>query len=297
MSSPKSDIRANLNENIVHAVKIIGKSKDRKKVFEAIYKGSKKTKTVTDLIRITGMTRIRILQEGDKLAGNHIVEKCKIDGEVAYIKDETYTHHKTKILSLIDNPSKVNKIPTKQRPAVTQNVVQIITGKTKPKATHITIDDIDSFSLVKSITTPSINIDLKNIEESKVKQALKSIIGEDEDFKDWGGEKNDLYTTKIFFKKKRIISAFALKGRATQGTLTPKKMGRNGDQIQRLLGTEANIFFVVYHSKIEESIIAQLNAFAIGRSLSGNECYYCVIDGNDLQRLFTAYPDSIKYLN
>ena len=46
MTTKVADVRANLNENILFAVKIIGKSIDRRKVFEAIYYGKKEIKTV-----------------------------------------------------------------------------------------------------------------------------------------------------------------------------------------------------------------------------------------------------------
>jgi hypothetical protein len=37
------------------------------------------------------------------------------------------------------------------------------------------------------------------------------VIGEGYDFKDWGGERNDLYTNKLRFRGKRRSAAFALK--------------------------------------------------------------------------------------
>ena len=91
------------------------------------------------------------------------------------------------------------------------------------------------------------------------------------------------------YKRRKRLAAFALKGKATSGTLTPKKMGKNGDQISRLMGSAAEIFFVVYHGKIDESIIAQLEAFALGKAMNGKSIYYGVIDGNDLNRLYQAY--------
>lgn len=75
MLTKVADVRANLNETILHAVTIIGKSHDRRKVFEAIYRGKKEIKTVGDIARDTGLSRVRVLQEGGKLHANHIVEK------------------------------------------------------------------------------------------------------------------------------------------------------------------------------------------------------------------------------
>ena len=116
------------------------------------------------------------------------------------------------------------------------------------------------------------------------------MIGETYEFKDWGGEKNDLYTTKLVFRGKRHAAAFALKGKATTGPLTPRKMGKNGDQLGRLFTSEAQVYFVEYHSKIDEAVVQQMSAYAVARALSGARIYYGLIDGDDLARLVTAYP-------
>lgn len=290
MPTKVADIRANLNENIIHAVKIIGRSRDRRKVFEAIYRGSKQIKTVDDVIKETNLSRVRVLQEAGVLYAHQIVEKTKKDKRTAYIKDEIYTHHKRKILSIIDNPQKAAKYPTKQSPHTsTTTTYKIEVSGKKPTIKAITIDDIDSFNKVKKIMSIDSSLQLNKMSESKIKAGLKKIIGETHTFKDWGGEKNDLYTNKIRYKGKRRVAAFALKGKATKGTLTPKKMGKNGDQIARLVGSSAELFFVVYHGKIDESITSQLQAFAIGKSMSGTTIYYGVIDGDDLNRLYQAY--------
>ena len=283
------DIRANLNENIIHAATTIGKSKDRRKVFEAIYKGKQTVKTVDEIAQMTDLSRVRVLQEGGKLNADQIVEKTKKDNQTAYKKDETYTHHKRKILSILDNPDRANKYPTKQSPRISTTTYKIVVPGKKSRIKAVTIDDIDSFNKIRKVTNIDSLLQLDKMPESKIKNGLKKIIGETYLFKDWGGEKNDLYTNKIKYKGKRRIAAFALKGKATKGTLTPNKMGKNGDQIARLVGSPAEMFFVVYHGKIDESIISQLEAFTIAKSMSGNTIYYGVIDGDDLNRLFQAY--------
>jgi len=285
-----ADIRANLNENINHAVTIIGKSRDRRKVFEAIYKGKIKVKTVDDIVKETGLSRVRVLQEGGRLSANQIVDKTSKNNQTAYSKVDIYSHHKGKVLSILDNPEKSKKYPTKQKPNVSSIIYTIKVPGKNPKIKSITIDDIYSFQKVRKVITIDNSLRLDTMLESKIKAGLKRIIGETYSFNDWGGEKNDLYTNKIVLKKgKRRIAAFAIKGRATKGTLTPKKMGKNGDQIERLVGSPAEMFFVVYHGKIDQSINSQLEAFAIGKSMSGNTIYYGVIDGDDLNRLYQAY--------
>ncbi|TAJ08432.1 MAG: hypothetical protein EPO61_10045 [Nitrospirae bacterium] len=284
-----ADIRANLNENILHAATIIGKSKDRRKVFEAIYRGKKEVKTVDDICMVTGLKRMRVLQEGGTLHANQIVEKIKQDDRTAYRKVQIYTAHKNKILAILDNPSKASRYPTKQSPRTSSTTYKIEVPGRKPKVTPITVDDVDSFSGVRKVKGNDEALRLGNMAESKIKAALKSILGETHDFNDWGGEKNDLYTNKLKYKGKRRTAAFALKGRGTQGTLTPSKMGKNGDQIGRLVGSAAQVFFVVYHGKIDESITSQLEAYALGKAIGGTPIYFGTIDGDDLNRLHQAY--------
>lgn len=289
-----ADIRANLNENIMHAVTIIGKSRDRRSVFEAIYRGKKEIKTVDDIAQQTGLSRVRVLQEAGNLYANQIVDKTKKEKQTAYKKDQTYTQHKKKILSILDNPKSAKKLPTKQKPQIAATSYKIIVTGKKPKVTVVTVDDIDSFRNVRKISNINTSLNLNKILEQKIKSGLQKIIGETNTFKDWGGEKNDLYTNKLWFKGKRRSAAFALKGKATQGTLTPGKMGKNGDQIARLVSSAADMFFIVYHSKVDESVISQLEAFALGKSLSGKPIWYGIIDGDDLNRLYQAYTTSFK---
>ncbi len=72
-----ADVRANLNESILHAVTIIGKSQDRRSVFEAIYWGKKEIKTVDDIARETGLSRVRVLQEGGNLHATRLSRRLR----------------------------------------------------------------------------------------------------------------------------------------------------------------------------------------------------------------------------
>jgi hypothetical protein len=290
MTQKVADVRANPNENIIHAAKVIGRSKARRAVFEEIYRGKKKIKTVDELMQATRLGHVHVLNEGKKLAGNGIVAQVKVDGRTAYEKDEFFVHHKKTVLALVDDPSKRAKYPTKQEPRGQQKtVVQIRLARSQPLPQLITIDEVESFVAVRQ-TAAAPGSGLSDLREEHVKRFLQRVIGETHDFKDWGGERNDLYTTKLRFRGKRRSAAFALKGRATKGPLTPKKMGKNGDQLGRLFLSEAQLFFVVYHSKIDEAIAQQMRAHAVARALGGTRVYYCLIDGDDLARLVAAYP-------
>src|SRR5256885_2121983 len=150
MTQKVADVRANPNENIVHAAQVIGRSKARRAVFEEIYRGKKKIKTVDELMQATGLGRVNVLNEGKKTAGNQIVRQVKVDGRTAYEKDEFFVHQKNKVLALVDDPSKRTKYPTKQEPRVQgKTVVQIRVARSQPLPQLITIDDVDSFAAVK----------------------------------------------------------------------------------------------------------------------------------------------------
>jgi hypothetical protein len=100
-----------------------------------------------------------------------------------------------------------------------------------------------------------------------------------------------LYLTKLKYKGQRRHLAFAFKGPGVQGVLTPKKLGKNGDQIQRLFKSAAEIFIVQYHGQIDQSVIEQMEGWARLKSiLDGTRIWYGVIDGDDSNRLLKAYP-------
>ena len=154
---------------------------------------------------------------------------------------------------------------------------------------EITCDDFDQFGKVKKVASAPARA--KTLSENAIKKGFAKLIGESGEFQDWGGEKNDLYTSKIRHKGKRRSIAFALKGAGTRGELTPKKLGKNGDQIQRLFESPAQIFVVQYHGQINQSVIAQMKEFAKAKSVSdGALIWYGIIDGDDTDRILAAYP-------
>lgn len=290
LPTPVTDNPANANEYIDHAVATIGRGAQRRKVFEAIYAGRRQTKTVQELADTTGLNRVRVLQEGGKLAANSIVTQTKDERGTCYSKLRFFQHHKRKVLSLVDNPSKLKELPTKRRPQVAAPglVVQVPIRSDLARIRQITIDDIDSF---KAAHTLAANGDLpKSIKEKQFKEGIQAVIGQTGKFTDWGGEKNDLYTTRLRIDSRRRATAFAFKGPGKSGPLTPGKLGKNGDQIQRLFQTPADVFLVQYWTRIEETVVEQMETHAIARSVyTGKEVLFGIIDGEDSNRVYRAY--------
>lgn len=71
-------------------------------------------------------------------------------------------------------------------------------------------------------------------------------------------------------------------------------MGHNGDQIQRLFTSPAQVFFVQYEGEIKESIVHQMSQLAFAKAATEQEVYYGVIDAQDTRRLRLAYPKAFQ---
>lgn len=283
-----SDFLSNHNDQLVTAAKIVGRSKDRQKVFEAVYRGKAQIKTIDGINSTTGLSKIRILQEGGKMAP-HLMEK--VTG--GYKKKPEFSTRYRSILTMARDRKIAEKLATKIKPESSgKRGVSVFFPPAAGRAESITIDDIDSFSKVKGST---IVVGSTGLAEEKIKKGFQNIVKETGSFKDWGGERSDLYTTKFILKGKRIPTAIAFKGKGTSGKLVPAKMGKNGDQVGRLFSEPAQLFLVVYNGQIDSSVISQMKAFAIATALGGNnKVYFGVVDGNDLGRLMAVYPVSFK---
>src|SRR3990172_3520535 len=114
-----TDVRSSPADQIAHAVDVLGRAPQRIAVFTAIYTGKKAAKTVNELATATGLDRIRVLQEGKRLADNQIVKQVRAAGITAYERDPFYSAQKTKILRLVRDPAAFANFPTKTRPRVT----------------------------------------------------------------------------------------------------------------------------------------------------------------------------------
>lgn len=294
MVQPVSDVGSNAEENVAHAAKVIGRSAHRRKVFDAIYTGKRRTKTVSELMRTTSLSHTRVLDAGKRLADNRLVRATKLNAETAYEKIDFFHSNKRRILSLASSPAKLKAFPTKRNPVAITRVVQVRLSSQRAQVQHLTVDDIDSFRRVRSIsnTEPEIGDELS---EAEFKRGLQRILGEDGRFKDWGGEISDLFTTQFRVGGTRRPTALALKGPGTKGKLTPGKMGKNGDQIQRLFEAPAEVFLVQYCRQVDSAVPTQMRQLAIVKSLMmGTRVFYGVLDGKDSRRLVRAYPDSFR---
>lgn len=297
MAKPVSvtDFRSNTNDQIVNAAELIGRSEQRAAVFRVVCSGKKKVKTRDEIAAATNLPPKRVLEIGKQLADRHLVHQTTKDGQTAYEKDMQLAPYKDKILRLAKDPVARSKVPTKKSSkdqAGAGPTISVSLPERLVDIQRVTLDDLDNFSAVRDVAETRNTLE---IPEGTFKQGVIRIIGEPGEFRDWGGEHNDLYTTRVRFRGERLAAAFAFKGPGTKGRLTPKKMGANGDQIQRLFQADADVFIIHYWREIDESVIEQMKHFAISKSVTeGRRVCYGIIDGADASRIYESYPHDFE---
>jgi DNA-binding transcriptional ArsR family regulator len=289
MAQEVRDHLSNAPEHLEEAAKALGGGQ-RVEVFKAIYRGKKKIKTVSEIMRATGLDRVRVLQRAGELAGKGIVEQTRVDGETAYKTIRFFQVNKSKVLRYNRDSKALQKLPTKRRVKFLDKLPSSVSVPTAgAKVRRITIDDIDSFSAVRR--TPVGDFLPPDMSEDEFKNGVARILGERGRFKDWGGENSDLYSTRVKIKGRRLAAAFAFKGPGLRSKLVPGKMGKNGDQAQRMFRQDADIFLVQHWREIDDSVLELMRALAVSRSqTTGQKVYYGIIDGQDSDRLRRAYP-------
>jgi hypothetical protein len=269
----------------------------RRAVFEAVYFGKKAVKTVQDISDRTQLGHKQVLTAAKPMVKSDLFKQVGGHGKTAYEKDDFFANNKVKILKLAGNKAMLDAFPTKSNPRQRNPVVSIQykMPKSLVSVREVTVDDIASFAKVRSITGR--NLDPVRMPEKRFKEGTQAVIGETgRTFKDWGGEQNDLWTSRLKLKSTRVSCAIAFKGPGTRGKLTPAKMGKNGDQIARLFRSAATLFLLQYWDVVEESVYDHMRAFAVSRSIEGTgmKVVWGVIDGVDSARLIKAYPKAYK---
>jgi hypothetical protein len=289
-----SDARSNRNDQIAHAVAVLGRSKPRIAVFKAIYFGKRKIKTVTEIVKITKLARKIVLNEAKRLANQDIVRSIRLpEHGLSYEKDPFYTANKDEILRQVANPARRKNFPTKYSKGG-NGQVKIFREVRVPaaQAKAVTVDDIDSFARVRKIGRNRPNTKMA---EATFKAGLQKIIGERGRFQDWGGEQNDLFTTTLRLGNRRRPTAFALKGPGLARKLTLARFGKNGNQLPRLFNSPAEVFLVQHWRDIDQDVFGQMQVYASFKSsMERKPVWYGVIDGQDSTRLIEAYPDAFN---
>jgi hypothetical protein len=149
-------------------------------------------------------------------------------------------------------------------------------------------EDIDEFSALSSVDEPQPEEwteRMKNLKENDVKSKFCELL-RDLPQNDWGGEQEDHFTASVHVGGKRTMAAFLFKGPSQFREMTPRLLGRQGDQIYRLANTPARLLIVQHCHLIGKAVRETLRAFAVA---AHSPRRYCVIDGKQTYRLFKAY--------
>lgn len=292
MTTAVSDVRSNAQNQIAHFAKALGRSEPRIAVFKWIHTGRQRIKTATHLAREAGLDRRTVLNEAKKLVHRQVVTQTVRDGEVAYERDNFCYANRDRIIKLARSPKKLKAFPTSYSPSPATVRVTVKVPKAAVKTKVVTVDDIDSFSKVRRIRNGPATLTMS---EQVFKKGVQKLIGQVGTFKDWGGETSDLYSTRLRLDGVRKAAAFAFKGKGLTGTLTPARMGKNGDQIQRLFIEDADVFILQYGGAVANSVPRQMAALAQTKSLAtGRLIRYGILDGEDSARLVAAYPRAFR---
>ena len=294
-----SDSASHRRDQIANLAELLTNAPTRQALVRAVYFGKKRVKSVGELAatlasKIAGITPKRITEIGKPLVNRafgqeRIIEKGR--KTTGYAKLDNRQFDVKEALKLANNKKKREQYHTKSNPKI-RVVGHTVTIKVPfvPKVKTLYVDDVKEFQKVKSVKSIPTTMSPPRLPEAVVKRGIVKLLGEELDPKDWGGESNDIFTTRATINGKRKRAAFALKGPAMKGPLVPGKMGKNGDQIPRLFGSPAQVFFVQYEGEIKESVVDLMARLATAKAITEREVYYGVIDMTDTYRLRLAYP-------
>jgi len=301
-----SDSPSHRRDQIANFAEILRNAEARQRVFEAIYRGKQAVKTIREVAKATGYDTKRVATIAHPLArGEKVFEQLRQFDSViakvttAYKKIPFVSRNKTKILSLARKKDTLEKFHTKTNPKIKVNVLlgkgRKVTVKVpfRVRAKFIRVEEIEEFAKTKAVASV-FGLSPARLSESKVKQGILSLLGETKIPKDWGGESNDIFTDRVTVARKKQRAAFALKGPAKTGPLVPGKMGKNGDQIQRLFDSPATVFVVQYEGEVKESVYKLMEELAKAKAILGGDIFWTVIDDDATKRLRKAYPRAFE---
>ena len=133
--TPVVDWSGNYEETCLQLAKHLGKSKIRRKLFDAIYGRVSRPRSRKQMVAATKLKSSDDQQaqnELDHLARYGLIMRIKNEGSVAvddgsrwlYVKDENVRAHRAQILKYANNPQEAKKVPTKRRPQGSTTVVR-----------------------------------------------------------------------------------------------------------------------------------------------------------------------------
>ncbi|MCX5126865.1 hypothetical protein [Streptomyces sp. NBC_00347] len=123
------------------------------------------------------------------------------------------------------------------------------------------------------------------VPEDTVKHAFAGLIGESYVPKDWGGERSDLYTSRVFARGRQMSAAWLFKGPGYPRVMDIRALGKNGDQIDRLFTEPAELLVLQHCHQIKPSVVGMMDAYAHDTRRPRS---YMIIDGSDTGRILRS---------
>lgn len=284
-----TDVNSNYEENLQLWARALGASQIKRKIFLTIYSSRKSRWTIAEIAERTGLSGKMIATAGRAMSVKGLFNQCD-SGRVIYEKIAEVHHAKNRILSNATDKKKRESLPTKRSRSSSTQVPASV--RRAPRATMITLDSIDDFREVQQIPrdVPE-ELVPPRLPEKVFKAGIKRILGTRSSMKDWGGEDLDIFSASVKVNGKPCAAGFALKGPGKDGKLTPAKMGKNGDQIDRMLKSPIRLAVVQYEGEVSPSIYSSLEKLSMAKSAETNQSvFYCVVDLVESYRLRLAYP-------
>jgi len=295
-----SDTASHRRDQIANFAEILRNSPAKRKIFESIYFGKKSIKSVAEVAKATKYSTKRVTEIAKPLASEKLFKQTRVavNGRktTAYETIGWVRTNKPKILQLSKKKKDLDKYETKTNPRSSNNKtfeIKLRLNSKPAKVKMVRVEDIGEFKKVKGVKKVN-SVTPERLSENDFKNGLVKLLGLRTAPKDWGGEINDIFAATILIGKRKMRGAFALKGPAKKGPLSPGMMGKNGDQIQRLFRSPADFFVVQYEGEIQQSVYEQMETFARAKSALGTDVHYAVFDDNASKKLRVAYPKEFK---
>ncbi|GAA2027497.1 hypothetical protein GCM10009740_16520 [Terrabacter terrae] len=157
-----------------------------------------------------------------------------------------------------------------------------------PRWQRVDVSEVEQFAGIDFEVAPDALDVMRAIPEAEVKRALAVLIGEPTVPKDWGGEQHDLWTTRLRLEGRAHSAAFVLKGPAGGSMWRPMTiamLGKNGDQLQRMAVSPAEVLVLQHCHEIRPEVVSMLESLA---SDMRNPRRFMVIDGYHSHSLMRA---------
>lgn len=147
------------------------------------------------------------------------------------------------------------------------------------------VDQFAGVDFSQRMTKTDLDV-LKDVPESVVKAAFAEILGEPDVPKDWGGEQFDLWTTRLSVEGQPLRAAFLFKGPAEFKPMTISSLGKNGDQIDCLSSTAADVLVIQHCHSITAPVVNMARVYASDPRYPRR---YLTIDGCDTIKILRHF--------